>query len=57
MRTSRFLQRAGFLSLETLLMTGCFGGPCSSASDVIIFTILFVGVVAFLGFALVAFFA
>ncbi|HKS17332.1 MAG TPA: hypothetical protein VJU16_08470 [Planctomycetota bacterium] len=51
------MQRAGFLSLETLLMTGCFGGPCSSASDVIIFTILFVGVVAFLGFALVAFFA
>jgi hypothetical protein len=60
MRTRRFLQRAGRGVLSTFMvssLTGCFGGPCISASDAIIFTILFVGTVAFVGFALVAFFS
>ena len=49
--------RAILSSLTAAPLTGCFGGPCISASDAIIFTILFVGTVAFVGFALVAFFA
>jgi hypothetical protein len=57
MRTRRILQRAGLLSLAAFLMSGCFGGPCSTVSDSIIFTILFVGTVFFVGYGLFLFFS